>query len=279
MIDIGNGFQLLTRAEWGATVSQGKPRTADITENWIHHTVTIAEDDFSYSSTSDVAADMKEIERIGKDRFGCFPYSFCVHPSLIIAEGAGWDFRGAHTEDHNNIAIGSSWIGNSDIDRITDEHIKAFAQIIIWGRKIGKLFSDIVYPTGGHRDTKQTACPGANLYSRINDIRTYANAPQTLGEEKLQSITQDPSGTFHEVMIGTDRAIYHRYHKSLAGLANQTPQENLGGTAYCVDSIWHGNNFTVTIKDKDGWPWYRTFDHASGKWGAWVKGSKAQMIH
>lgn len=281
MIDIGNGFFLLPRQEWGATVSAGRKRVKPITELWAHHSVTAAEDDSNYLATSDVAADMKEIERIGAARFGCFPYSFCQHPSNIIAEGAGWDFLGAHTEGHNSIAIGLAWIGNTNVDDYTTNNCKAFAQLIKYGKKIGKLPQNGQFPTGGHRDTKQTACPGDNLYNSLAKINMYSNQPDVtppppVEEDRMISTTIDPTGTVHEVMIGTDHQVYHRYGTP-TGIRDQIPQENLEGAAHSIDSYWIGNDFWIVVKGADGMPWYRTYAHASKQWSNWYQGSNAQM--
>jgi hypothetical protein len=81
-------MRILTRREWGASVSPGYARGEGISEVWMHHSVTIADDDYSFEGVNDVVKDMKEIERIGKSRFGVFPYSFCIHPSGVVGEGA-----------------------------------------------------------------------------------------------------------------------------------------------------------------------------------------------
>lgn len=168
MIEIGGGYHLLTRGEWGATLTGGYKRKNSISEVWIHHSVTVA--DNSQWIVNDVISDMKEIERIGKQRFNRFPYSFCFHPSGIIAEGGGWDVVGAHTANHNSRGVGFCAIGNYEADPIPETIVFGIINLTIYGIKTGKLVGSS-FPTGGHRDLKATACPGSHLYGKLPFIK------------------------------------------------------------------------------------------------------------
>jgi hypothetical protein len=160
-------MRILTRREWGASVSPGYARGEGISEVWMHHSVTIADDDYSFEGVNDVVKDMKEIERIGKSRFGVFPYSFCIHPSGVVGEGAGWDHKGAHTQNHNTVGLGICYIGNYDANPLPVGMRAAAIELIDYGYSIGKLPQKLEFPTGGHRDLKATACPGRHAYGEI----------------------------------------------------------------------------------------------------------------
>jgi hypothetical protein len=68
------------------------------------------------------------------------------------------------------------WIGNYEHDEPTPEAIAAFVDLTRWLVDTGRLVPG-TYPTGGHRDVGQTACPGSHLYAAIPDLRELVAAP------------------------------------------------------------------------------------------------------
>ena len=157
----------LSRSQWGATVATQGKMTLPAKGVYLHHSVTNPDDDGVYEATDDVARDMREIERIGKQRFGIFSYSYCCHPSGVVAEGAGITI-GAHTAQQNSTTFGFCLIGNYETLKVADIQIEAFRywwhQMIRIGTLSEKAF---LYP---HRQVKATACPGANTMKRWNDF-------------------------------------------------------------------------------------------------------------
>lgn len=154
---------IVTRADWGAH-PESLPTarmTLPAVELWLHHTVT--------KPSADPVRDMRAIEAIGVQRFGVFSYSYCVHPSGVVLEGAGLG-RGAHTKGRNSTSFGVSFIGNYDVLAPTPEQMESARWLIWWLQEEGHLRPEI-YPTGGHRDVFSTACPGARLYGRLDDLR------------------------------------------------------------------------------------------------------------
>lgn len=153
-------MRILTRAEWGATV----PTTSFLMRLpaqgvHVHHSVTRV--------TGDPAADMREIEAIGRRRFGRFPYSFCLHPSGVTIEGAGLSV-GAHTEGWNSTTFGVCFIGNYEHDQVTDAQVQAFGELHRWLVGNGWLVPGAwIEP---HRARKATACPGARTMARWSDL-------------------------------------------------------------------------------------------------------------
>lgn len=156
-------MRITTRAEWGADPASlpSVRMTLPARELWVHHTVT--------KPSADPARDMRAVETIGLQRFGMFPYSFCVHPSGAVLEGVGLR-RGAHTKGRNSTSFGVSFIGNYDHLAPTDEQVESARWLIWYLQEAGHLRPEI-YPTGGHRDVFVTACPGARLYGRLDDLR------------------------------------------------------------------------------------------------------------
>ena len=160
--------QVVTRAEWGATAPLGPAMRLPVAELWLHHSVS--------QLTDDPHADMRAIERIGVQRFGRYSYSWAYHPiARVLMEGAG-NTVGAHTAGRNSTSLGLVLIGNYDTRPLTDDNIADLRWIIAWLIG-GNRLRPGTYPTGGHRDLKATACPGALAYQRIADLRTPSTTP------------------------------------------------------------------------------------------------------
>lgn len=150
-------FRIVPRSEWGATAGRGPRMLLPVGTLYLHHTVT--------TPTGDPYADMRTVERIGRQRFGIFSYSYAVHPDGTCMEGAG-DTRGAHTGGHNSTSLAVVLIGNYETSRPTDAQIAT----------VGQLRGDLVARrrlTAGHRfrphrAVKQTACPGRHAVDAMH---------------------------------------------------------------------------------------------------------------
>jgi hypothetical protein len=174
------------------------------TQVFIHHSVTAV--------TSMPFADMRAIESIGMQRFGQFPYSYCIHPQDgQILEGCGL-LRGAHTAGRNSTSFGICWIGNYEerapkvqqldatralIDRLTrDGHLAPGAAIL------------------GHRDVYATACPGRRLYDMLDVIRhpwggTMPDADPNVHQAQARIVAFEPTPTGNGYWVVTaDGAIF-----------------------------------------------------------------------
>jgi hypothetical protein len=159
---------VIPRSVWGATVPTGPAMRLPVGELWLHHSVT--------QLTDDPFADMRVIERVGRQRFGRFSYSWAYHARhRLLLEGAG-DTVGAHTANRNSTSLGLVLIGNFDALDLTAENIADLRWSIDWLKGTNRLRAG-TYPTGGHRDLKSTACPGGNAYARLGDLRQAGPAP------------------------------------------------------------------------------------------------------
>jgi len=158
----GDVIKLLTRADWGATydVNQRPAMALPVRKAFCHHSVT--------NATTDAAADMRFIEHIDIGRFGYPSYSWVIHPTGVVLEGMGTHV-GAHTKGNNSTSFGICLIGNFENDTPTDAALEACATLLAARIAQGHLTAD--FELGGHRDVFATACPGANLYPLIGQIR------------------------------------------------------------------------------------------------------------
>lgn len=171
-------MRIIPRAEWGARYGDGRYWTdLPAREMWLHHSVTIAPD-LTPPFDDDFAA-IRRIEQIGKDRFGTvygFPYTWGITPVGLIFEGHNVAKTGAHTHGHNTVGRAVVFVGNYEQNKPTRAQIEASAWLLREAHSRGWIASPQF--TGGHRDTKATACPGRHAYAAIPEINRLATRPE-----------------------------------------------------------------------------------------------------
>jgi hypothetical protein len=133
---------------------------------FIHHSVT--------RPSTNPARDFRDIEAIGRARFGRFSYSWVVHPNGTAGEGAGLTV-GAHTGGHNSTSLGICFIGNYEQDRPTAASLNTAADIIRYLQVAGIVPREVVIRP--HRDVKSTACPGRHLVAALPTLRDLVARP------------------------------------------------------------------------------------------------------
>lgn len=166
-------MEIISRADWGARYPAGfgaAPLPAR--EVWLHHTTTATPP--AGATEEQDAGDVRQVERIGQDRFGGgISYTFVVAPSGRIFEGTGVSRKGAHTKGRNSIARAIVLLGNFDVMRPTPQQLDAVAWLLAHGASTGWWPGQLA---GGHRDAPgaSTACPGRYAYAAIGGINTAA---------------------------------------------------------------------------------------------------------
>lgn len=191
-------MRVVSRVEWGARAASlpTVAMTLPAREVWLHHTTS--------NVTSDPKRDMRTVEAIGLQRFGIVSYSYCIHPTGMILEGAGLR-RGAHTAQRNSTSFGISHIGNYETLEPTTAQLDATRWLIWWLQDEGYLRRG-TYPTGGHRDTGMaTACPGTKLYRRLDALRV----PWFQPEAPLQPSTLQPAPVHDYEEAATKTTMLH----------------------------------------------------------------------
>jgi N-acetylmuramoyl-L-alanine amidase len=190
---------IVKRKTWGANEKwrNGGPwfnRT--IQQVHIHHTVN--SNDYA---AEDVPGLLRGIYRYHTKSLGWSDvgYNFLVDRFGTIwqgrAGGSGLPVRGAHTLGFNSTSTGIAVIGNFEEVEPTEPVLSALVHLAAWkldmyGRKPARRAG--VYSQGsdkfaagqkvrlpvidGHRDTNDTACPGAFLYAKLPGIRERAQA-------------------------------------------------------------------------------------------------------
>ncbi|MBT2489971.1 FG-GAP repeat protein [Streptomyces sp. ISL-96] len=193
------------RAAWGPDKSlatnYSDPEYIDkVQAVFIHHTV-----DSNNYSCAESPAMIRAIyayhvtPRSGYDGWKDIGYNFLVDKCGQIFEGreggADLPVLGAHTFGFNSYSTGIALLGNFETGKPTQAALDSAARVAAW--KLGQYG---VSPTGtvtleaaadtgkykkgqmatlntisGHRDGFATACPGANLYSKLPAIRKFAS--------------------------------------------------------------------------------------------------------
>lgn len=139
------GVTVYTRAAWGSTAQSiyaNRRRTRPVrvrkADTIVFH-VTVTRDDGD--SKQDFFADMREVERIGVERFGSgVSYNFCIDMKTgEVGVGQPLDAKGTHTvnnkgvkgysHDQNHAARAIAAIGMPG-DKLSDKSIRAYAGLI-----------------------------------------------------------------------------------------------------------------------------------------------------
>jgi hypothetical protein len=165
MVDIAS------RGSWGARYQDGDMNLYGLADEvFIHHTVTatLSED----ASVSDEREHMRFLEGIGQSRFGTgISYNVIVFPSGRAYQGVSFNRRGTHTGGRNSTVRSISFAGNFETHVPSDASIATASTIYHHGH--GEWW-ETGAPLRGHRNVSQTACPGKNLYARLDPIRSGA---------------------------------------------------------------------------------------------------------
>lgn len=200
-------MKFVSREQWGAKYAAGTgAREIPTAEVWLHHTVTLAPDlafaDLNKDSVDDdEAAAMRTIERIGQQRFGAgFSYNLALMPSGRAYVGCGVRRVGTHTSKRNTRALGIVLVGDYEKNVVPEPMRASLVEVLRFGFAEGWIDRPAI--DGGHRDLKETACPGRHAYKLIGDVTREAS-----GVRPKPNPTPEPGqagGKMYAVYTGTD---------------------------------------------------------------------------
>lgn len=173
---------IIPRSSWNPKWDDGEAYVDKAEDVSIHHSVTKQLP--ATTTTAMEAAQMRAIEDIGHKRFArpLFPrsgisYNVVVFPSGRAWQGVTFGRRGTHTDARNSTVRSICFAGNYDIYEPTRAQLATARAIIAAGRgdtwnKTADVF--------GHRDIKQTACPGRNVYKHLEFLASgHDDVPAT----------------------------------------------------------------------------------------------------
>lgn len=191
---------VLSREDWGADPAhprRGHPLgPANRTEVFIHHSVVVDDDvtPNQWETLNEVKAQMRRLQTIRPDLGLDVPYNFvafCMaNGDLVLGEGRGLGRTGAHTKGHNRSALGIAFQGNFEREPLPDHFDAQLAALGDWLRHLreDESFTELgtVQPDDpdrperqvfGHREIKNTDCPGRHLWERLQLIQMIDTTP------------------------------------------------------------------------------------------------------
>lgn len=164
------GVKLVSRKIWGAEKPKSRAFLAPRQYNvFIHHSAYPA---LSPNATiKEESARMRDIQRQHMNAgYADIAYHFVFFPSGRVYKGRGWFIRGGATRGYNNNSYAFCFDGNFENSRPTRAAIKAARCFRKKGARRRALRIRRRQVVRGHRDVGATACPGKNLYARLQRI-------------------------------------------------------------------------------------------------------------
>jgi hypothetical protein len=235
---------VITRAQWGARYANGFGRAPlPASEMWLHHSVMTAPP--QNAAFEQDAAAVRTLEQIGQDRFGGgISYTFVVPLSGRIFEGHSVDRRGAHTAGHNTAGRAICFIGNYSVLTPTVAQMDSVRWLLDHGNRSRGWWTQARL-TGGHRDVKQTECPGNHAYAAIPQMNVPWAPPTPIDQG--------------DVMPSIELTYYDaKWAPDPAGLnfRGVVPAER-GTSSVVIDRSWvrwsvHWGTATVSVKAWNG---------------------------
>lgn len=162
-------MRIIPRSEWGARYQDGYGnRKIGRLEKYLHHSVTTHLP--ATATVEQEKAEMRRIEAIGQQRFGVgISYTLVVFPSGRVYEGHSIGRIGAHSgSGRNTRGAGICLAGNYETHKLGRKTRDAIVWLLQHGVNKGWWTDPAL--TEGHRDFKQTACPGRYAYREIGQI-------------------------------------------------------------------------------------------------------------
>ncbi|XP_072286670.1 peptidoglycan recognition protein 1-like [Pyxicephalus adspersus] len=154
---------IVSRAQWGAKNPRcTKLLSTPVSNVIIHHT--------SGSSCSSMASCRIKIRSLqythmvikGLEDIG---YNFLIGEDGAVYEGRGWKTNGGHASNYNSISTGIGFIGSYTNHVPNTAAQNAAKQLIACG--VERNYIKKTYALKGHRDVKNTKCPGDSFYKAI----------------------------------------------------------------------------------------------------------------
>nr|XP_053617729.1 peptidoglycan-recognition protein LF-like [Plodia interpunctella] len=170
-------FPYKSRRDWGARPSAHELTPLNITLPYvvIHHSYIPPA---CYSNKECVNA-MRAMQNmhIDKNNWWDIGYHFAVGSNGVVYEGRGWGKLGAHALHFNSVSVGICLIGDWRQITPTPAQVKSAQKLIQAGIKLGHIKPD--YKLVGHRQVRDTECPGNALFNEIQAWPHYVSFPRS----------------------------------------------------------------------------------------------------
>lgn len=102
-------------------------------------------------------------------------YNFLIGEDGNAYEGRGWDYNGAHAPGYNTQSIGICLIGDFNDILPNNAALETLNALINYGVSLGKISES--YNVIGHRQARDTECPGNELYKYVQTNPRWTKYP------------------------------------------------------------------------------------------------------
>ncbi|XP_017847354.1 peptidoglycan-recognition protein LB isoform X2 [Drosophila busckii] len=164
--------QLLSRADWGARApKQVDYFTGPAPYVIIHHSYIPA----ACFNTPDCMRSMRDMQNFHQvDRgWNDIGYSFGIGGDGMIYTGRGFNVVGAHSPKYNDKSVGIVFIGDWRTELPPANMLQAAKDLIAFG--VAQGYIDAAYKLLGHRQVRETECPGGRLFKEISSWPHFTN--------------------------------------------------------------------------------------------------------
>lgn len=100
-------------------------------------------------------------------------YHYVIRKDGRIEQGRRPQMVGAHALHHNKNSVGICVAGNFDVAKIQSAQMDSLKLLTAWlcqRYKLNPMAKGVIV---GHRDLNDTACPGKNLYPKLDELRRW----------------------------------------------------------------------------------------------------------
>ncbi|XP_026850855.1 peptidoglycan-recognition protein LB isoform X3 [Drosophila persimilis] len=171
-LGVEGGARLLSRADWGARM----PKSVEHFEGpapyvIIHHSYMPA----ACFSTPDCMKSMRDMQDFHQLERGWndIGYSFGIGGDGMIYTGRGFNVIGAHAPKYNDKSVGIVLIGDWRTELPPKQMLDAARNLIAFG--VFKGYIDPAYKLLGHKQVRETECPGGRLFQEISTWPHFNN--------------------------------------------------------------------------------------------------------
>ncbi|XP_068157890.1 peptidoglycan-recognition protein LB isoform X7 [Drosophila tropicalis] len=163
--DGGSGSRLYSRQDWGARLAkQVEHFPGPAPYVIIHHSYIPA----ACFTTADCMKSMRSMQDFHQLERGWndIGYSFGIGGDGMIYTGRGFNTIGAHAPKYNDKSVGIVLIGDWRTELPPQNMLQAAKDLIAFG--VAKGYIDPAYKLLGHRQVRDTECPGGRLFEEIS---------------------------------------------------------------------------------------------------------------
>lgn len=231
---------VLSRAEWGARAATCSSSLGTVTRMAIHHTESPTIDKLS------TQARLRQIQSYHMDVKGWCDIGYHY---LVSRDGRVWQGRpvaklGTHAGGANTGNVGVAVIGSHDTTPVTDVQVTAIADLIAAvARATGIKITRTTIK--GHREYKDTSCPGDRLLAQLVSIVAAADAPASAPPPDTTPTPPPPTSTTVKVI-----GVLYAGESSAEKIAGATITIAGKTTTTGTDGSWElsiaAGSFTVT---------------------------------